>query len=160
MSIDTVSIKGYIVGLGQLEVSEGSKGLGVGRVPRRRRRPEEAERALLAAARSCLEGRPFREMTVEGVMVRTGLSRPAFYAYFRDRYDVVTRLLEGIGGLLFAVDRRWLVGGEVEEDVREVLVDALRAGSQTFVEYGPVLRAIADAAGYDAKVEQAYRYGL
>jgi len=50
-------------------------------------------------------------MTVEGVMARTGLSRPAFYAYFRDRYDVVTRLLEGIGGLLFAVDRRWLVGG-------------------------------------------------
>ena len=31
---------------------------------------------------------------------------------------------------------------------------------QAFVEYGPVLRAIADAAGYDARVEQVYRYGL
>ena len=40
---------------------------------RRRRRPEEAERAILAAARSFLEERPFREMTVEGIMVRTGL---------------------------------------------------------------------------------------
>jgi TetR/AcrR family transcriptional regulator, ethionamide resistance regulator len=99
-------------------------------------------------------------MTVEGVMVRTGLSRPAFYAYFRDRYEVVTRLLEGIGGLLFALDWRWLSGGEDEEEVRGVLVDALRAGSQTFVEYGSVLRAIADAAGYDARVEQVYRYGL
>ena len=125
------------------------------RGPRRRRRPEEAERAILAAARAFLEERPFREMTVEGIMVRTGLSRPAFYAYFRDRYEVVTRLLEGIGGLLFALDWRWLSGGE-----REGLVDALRAGSQTFVEYGPVLRAIADAAGYDARVEQVYRYGL
>ena len=130
------------------------------RGPRRRRRPEEAERAILAAARAFLEERPFREMTVEGVMVRTGLSRPAFYAYFRDRYEVVTRLLEGIGGLLFALDWRWLSGGEIEEEAREVLVEALRAGSRTFVEYGPVLRAIADAAGYDAKVEQAYRYGL
>jgi TetR/AcrR family transcriptional regulator, ethionamide resistance regulator len=130
------------------------------RGPRRRRRPEEAERAILAAARAFLEERPFREMTVEGVMVRTGLSRPAFYAYFRDRYEVVTRLLEGIGGLLFALDWRWLSGGEDEEEVRGVLVDALRAGSQTFVEYGPVLRAIADAAGYDARVEQVYRYGL
>ena len=27
-------------------------------------------------------------------------------------------------------------------------------------EYGPVLRAIVDAAGYDARVEQVYRYGL
>ena len=130
------------------------------RGPRRRRRPEEAERAILAAARAFLEERPFREMTVEGVMVRTGLSRPAFYAYFRDRYEVVTRLLEGIGGLLFALDWRWLSGGEDGEDAREVLVDALRAGSQAFVEYGPVLRAIADAAGYDARVEQVYRYGL
>ena len=130
------------------------------RGPRRRRRPEEAERAILAAARAFLEERPFREMTVEGVMVRTGLSRPAFYAYFRDRYEVVTRLLEGIGGLLFALDWRWLSGGEGGEDAREVLVEALRAGSGTFVEYGPVLRAIADAAGYDARVEQVYRYGL
>ena len=73
-------------------------------------------------------------------MVRTGLSRPAFYAYFRDRYEVVTRLLESIGVLLFALDWRWLSGGEVEEEAREVLVDALRAGFQTFVEYGSVLR--------------------
>jgi TetR/AcrR family transcriptional regulator, ethionamide resistance regulator len=98
-------------------------------------------------------------MTVEGVMVRTGLSRPAFYVYFRDRYDLVTRLLEGVGSLLFALDWRWL-SGEEDEQAREVLTDALREGSRTFVEYGPVLRAIADAAGYDARVEQVYRYGL
>ncbi|HKH39116.1 MAG TPA: helix-turn-helix domain-containing protein [Rubrobacter sp.] len=130
------------------------------RGPRRRRRPEEAERTILAAARAFLEERPFREMTVEGLMVRTGLSRPAFYAYFKDRYDLVTRLLEGVGSLLFALDWRWLSGGEDEEEARAVLADALRAGSRTFVEYGPVLRAIADAAGYDARVEQVYRYGL
>jgi hypothetical protein len=36
------------------------------RAPRRRRRPEEAERGDTGAARSFLEERPFREMTVEG----------------------------------------------------------------------------------------------
>jgi TetR/AcrR family transcriptional regulator, ethionamide resistance regulator len=130
------------------------------RAPRRRRKPEEAERVILAAARAFLEERPFREMTVEGIMERTGLSRPAFYAYFKDRYDLVTRLIEGVGGLLFALDWRWLSGGESGDDAREVLIAALREGSRTFVEYGPVLRAIADAAGYDARVEQVYRYGL
>ena len=132
------------------------------RGPRRRRRPEEAERTILAAARAFLQEHPFREMTVEGIMVRTGLSRSAFYAYFRDRYDVLTRLLEGVGALLFALDWRWL-SGTVEggsDGAREVLIDALRAGSQTFVEYGPVLRAISDAAGNDARVEEVYRYGL
>jgi TetR/AcrR family transcriptional regulator, ethionamide resistance regulator len=132
------------------------------RAPRRRRRPEEAERAILAAARSFLEEHPFREMTVEGVMVRTGLSRPAFYAYFRDRYDLVTRLLEGIGGLLFAVDWRWLSGdaGAGREAASEVLADALHRGYETFVQYGPVLRAISDAAVQDPRVEEVYRYGL
>ena len=129
-------------------------------MPRRRRRPEEAERTILAAGKAFLEEHPFREMTVEGIMVRTGLSRPAFYAYFRDRYDLVTRLLDGVGGLLFALDWRWLSGGPGGDEAKKVLVDALRAGSQTFLEYGPVLRAISDAAGYDARVEQVYRHGL
>jgi TetR/AcrR family transcriptional regulator, ethionamide resistance regulator len=158
MSIDTASIKRYIGGSGggQKDGDEVSGDRG----PRRRRRPEEAERTILAAARAFLEERPFREMTVEGIMVRTGLSRPAFYAYFRDRYDLVTRLLEGVGGLIFALDWRWLSGGAEGSDAREVLAGALRAGFETFVEYGPVLRAISDAAGYDARVEKVYRYGL
>ena len=93
-------------------------------------------------------------------MVRTGLSRPAFYAYFKDRYDLVTRMLEGVGGLLFALDWRWLSGTPEGNDAREVLVEALRAGSRTFVEYGLVLRAISDAAVYDARVEEVYRGAL
>ncbi len=129
---------------------------------RRRRRPEEAERAILAAARSFLSEHPFREMKVEDVMARTGLSRPAFYAYFTDRYELVTRLLEGIGGLLFAVDRRWLVGdpglGGGESAV--VLREALAEAAETFRRYGPVLRAISDAASYDQRVEEVYRGGL
>ena len=90
-------------------------------------------------------------MTVEEVMARTGLSRPAFYAYFRDRYDLVTRLLEGIAGLLFAVDQRWLAGGadEGREEASEVLAEALRRGAETFARNGPVLRAISDAATQD-----------
>ncbi len=136
--------------------------MGGERAPRRRRRPEEAERAILAAARSFLAERPFREMTVEGVMARTGLSRPAFYAYFGDRYELVTRLLEGIGGLLLAVDWRWLSGDSAggREAASAVLADALRGGSETFLEYGPVLRAISDAAVQDPRVEEVYRYGL
>lgn len=128
---------------------------------RRRHTPKQAEQAILAAARSFLGEHPFRELTAEAVMARTGLSRPAFYAYFRDRYDLVTHLLEGIGALLFAVDRVWLEGkDESLEEARKSLGDALRRGSETFLQYGPVLRAIADAASYDGRVEQVYRFGL
>ena len=132
-----------------------------GHTTRRRHRPEESERAILAAARAFLAERPFREMTVEGVMARTGLSRPSFYAYFRDRYDLATRLLEGIGGVLFAVDRRWLVGEDDErEEARAALTAALHGLSETFAGYGPVLRAISDAASQDRRVEEVYQRGL
>jgi TetR/AcrR family transcriptional regulator, ethionamide resistance regulator len=36
----------------------------------------------------------------------------------------------------------------------------LRGGSETFVRHGRVLRAIADAASQDPKVEEVYRLGL
>ena len=63
--------------------------------PRRRRRsPESAEREILAAAESFLRERPFHEMTVDEVMARTTLSRPSFYVYFRDRNQLVIRLVE------------------------------------------------------------------
>jgi len=129
--------------------------------PRRRHTPRQAEQAILAAARSFLGEHSFRDLTAEAVMARTGLSRPAFYAYFRDRYDLVTHLLEGIGALLFAVDRAWLEGkSESREEASMNLGEALRRGSETFLLYGPVLRAIADAASHDTRVEQAYRFGL
>lgn len=98
---------------------------------------------------------------MEDVTGRAGLSRPAFYAYFKDLYELLTRLLEGFGGLLFAVDYRWLSGESNDlNEACEVLSDALRRGADTFLRYGPVLRAVAVAAGQDPRIEEAYRFGL
>lgn len=126
--------------------------------PRRRRSPEEAEREILDAAEAFLKERPFRELTVEEVMARTGLSRPAFYAYFRDRYGLVTRILERVGAELFEIDRGWLEGegGDSRLKVRETL----EGGAAFFARRGPLLRAVADAAANDPEVERLYRFGL
>ena len=43
-------------------------------------------------------------------MRRTGLSRPSFYVYFRDRHDLVLKVVEHIGGELFAMSERWYEG--------------------------------------------------
>jgi len=72
-------------------------------------------------------------------MARTGPLRPVFYAYSEPRYSLVARILEGISGLLFAVDQRWLVGAQDGNDPL-----ALR----------PVLRVIVDAASQDARIER------
>ena len=53
---------------------------------RRRRTPEEAEGEILDAAEAFLREHPFRDLTIDEVMDGTGLSRPSFYVYFRDRH--------------------------------------------------------------------------
>jgi TetR/AcrR family transcriptional regulator, ethionamide resistance regulator len=123
--------------------------------PRRRRRrtPEVAEREIISAAEALLRERPFRELTVDEVMRRTDLSRPSFYVYFRDRHEIVLRVVEHLGGELFTMSERWTGGSGEPLDLAH---DALQGIVAVFEEHGPVMRALADAAPDDPGVEAAY----
>ena len=89
---------------------------------RRRRTPEIAEREIIAAAEAFLREQPFRALTVDEVMRRTDLSRPSFYVYFRDRHQLVLRVVEHLGAELYAMSDRWLRGtGEGPQLAREAL---------------------------------------
>lgn len=125
--------------------------MGDGATRRRRRTPAEAEREILDSAEQFLRERPLRELTIDEVMSGTGLSRPAFYVYFRDRHDLVLRLIAEIGAELFAMADRWLRGGDLRAGVEGVVA--------VYAKHGPVLRGISDAAVDDPDVEQAY-HGL
>jgi AcrR family transcriptional regulator len=117
---------------------------------RRRRSPESAEREILDAAEAFLAERPFRDLSVDEVMARTTLSRPSFYVYFRDRNQLLGRLVEGIGGELFDGANIWLQG---DGDVHA----SLAAVAGVYARHGLVLGAIADAAGHDPVAESTYR---
>ena len=123
------------------------------RVRRRRRTPQEAEAEIVGAAEALLRERPFRELTVDEVMRRTELSRPSFYVYFRDRHHLVLRVVERMGADLMAMSDRWFQGGQDgPTEIREALTQIV--GS--FERYGPVLKALADAAADDPRVEEVY----
>lgn len=120
---------------------------------RARHDPDQSEREILAAAELLLRERPFREITVADIMSRTGLKRPAFYVHFRDRYELVLRVVEQIGAELSAWLDSWLDGSSPREDLAATLGGAARV----YAAHGPVLRALADAAVSDASVETSYR---
>ena len=122
--------------------------MGDGGTRRRRRSPAEAEREILDSAERFLRERPLRELTIDEVMAGTGLSRPAFYVYFRDRHDLVLRLIGEIGSELFEMADIWLKGGDLRAGVEGVVA--------VYAKHGPVLRAISDAAVDDPDVEHAY----
>jgi AcrR family transcriptional regulator len=112
-----------------------------------------AEREILEAAEAMLQERPFRELTVDELMRRTELSRPSFYVYFGDRHELVLRLMEQIAAELFEMSERWYEGtGDGPTLIREAIEGVVRVYS----DHGPVLRALADAAVEDRRVEETY----
>jgi AcrR family transcriptional regulator len=120
---------------------------------RRRRKPEAAESEILAAAENFLKEFPFRDMTIDEVMTRTGLSRPSFYEYFRDRNHLVIKLTERLTQRNDAITEQWFSGQDPVEDLRRTI----RALVEMYVTHGHLLRALAEAANNDAKVEAVHR---
>jgi TetR/AcrR family transcriptional regulator, ethionamide resistance regulator len=121
---------------------------------RRRRRPEEAEREILEAARRLLAERPSHEVTVGAIMSETTLSRKSFYVYFRDRYELLTRLVEPLGterdGI---VAELWREGADMATGGRA----ALLALAGLYARHGPLLRALAEASSQDREAKRAWR---
>jgi TetR/AcrR family transcriptional regulator, ethionamide resistance regulator len=109
---------------------------------RRRRSPEEAEREILDAGERLLKRLPLHELTVRAVMAETTLSRNSFYVYFRDRYDLIGRLVGRLRANVNATMAQFLSADDPAWAGR----DALRAAAQMYIEYGPILRALQEAA--------------
>jgi TetR/AcrR family transcriptional regulator, ethionamide resistance regulator len=122
------------------------------RPTRRRRRPEDAEREILDAARALLGELPSHELTIGRLMAETTLSRKSFYVYFRDRYDLLRRLVEPLGAERDAiVDELWradpAAGGRA----------ALLALAGLYAREGRLLRALAEASSRDREARRAWR---
>ena len=122
---------------------------------KRREQREETRRQILAVAERSLRERPYRELTVDVVMAETGLTRTAFYRHFDDVTDLVLRLYEDVGRELFAVAKRWAetAGVGYPTPGREGLAGMI----DFYVRHGPMIRAIAEAAVTDERIELAYR---
>jgi AcrR family transcriptional regulator len=120
------------------------------RPKRRRRTPEEAEREILDATDGLLRERPFHELTVGQIMGRTTLSRKSFYVYFRDRYELLTRLVAPLRARLDEANAIWFTEGGSGRD-------SLRAVARIVAEDGALIRELADAARYDQEAERVWR---
>ena len=121
---------------------------------RKRRKPEAAETEILDAAENFLRERPFRDMTVDDVMSATGLSRPSFYEYFRDRNHLIIRLTERLGDWTLQMAEPFLVNPDEPVRALETLAERV---VEFYRERGHLLKAFVDAATQDARVEFARR---
>ncbi|MDX6670080.1 MAG: TetR/AcrR family transcriptional regulator, ethionamide resistance regulator [Solirubrobacteraceae bacterium] len=113
------------------------------------------EAAVLTATESLLaEGRSFAELPVEEIATRAGISRTAFYFYFRGKRELLMRLTEGVAELLYRdADRWWSVEGDGEAALR----DALRSIVALYAEHAVLLRAVVEASAYDRVVAEFWQ---
>src|SRR5210317_1301805 len=114
---------------------------------------ERTRAAILNAALEFIWSNPFRDLTVASLMASTGLSRSAFYQYFKDLHEVMETLLEVLKEDVFAATGAWFEG---TGDPVELLNESLSGLVDVCHALGPILRATVDAAATDKQLEKAW----
>jgi AcrR family transcriptional regulator len=113
------------------------------------------ERGVLEATEALLaEGASFAELRIERIATRAGISRTAFYFYFRDKRELLMRLTGGIAEELFAEAERWWSGaGEGRAELRAAIAKIV----DLYRRHPALLRAIVEAAAYDEEAARFWR---
>lgn len=121
---------------------------------KRRQQREETRRQILAAAEQFLRERPYRDLSVDALMARTGHSRTVFYRHFEDVPALVLALIEEVGSELVEVAEAWSRTDRTGPDVAR---ERLALFVDFYVRNGRLVNAVAEAAHHDDTVEAAHR---
>ncbi|MEA2254046.1 MAG: TetR/AcrR family transcriptional regulator, ethionamide resistance regulator [Solirubrobacteraceae bacterium] len=109
---------------------------------------------LRATEELLIEGASYADLNIERIATRAGISRTAFYFYFRDKRELLMRLTEDVNELLFQQADIWFSGaGEPEPEMREALTNI----AALYGEHGVLLRAIVEVSTYDEDVAAFWR---
>jgi AcrR family transcriptional regulator len=107
-----------------------------------------ATEALLAS------GSSYADLNVEKIATAAGISRTAFYFYFRDKRDLLMRLAGDVTELLYAQADIWFSGdGDPEHEIRE----ALTRIAALYREHGVLIRAIVEVSTYEEDIATFWR---
>ena len=118
---------------------------------------ERTRAAILNSALEFIWSHPFRDMTVSSVTDPAGISRSAFYQYFKDLHEVMETLLNTLQKEIFDIAEPWIMGvGDTVALMQETLAGLVRVGHQR----GPIYRAFVDAAATDKRFEKGWNQFL
>lgn len=121
----------------------------------RRQRREQVQAAVRdAALRQVAAGASFNELTVDEIARAAGITRSAFYFYFRDKQDLLVATAARAADELYAQADRWWHG----DDPPEVRVrEALEGVVDAYTRHRDLLRVVTEVAGYDSEIRAFWR---
>jgi AcrR family transcriptional regulator len=116
---------------------------------------EQIQADVLRAMEDLLtEGQTYADLNVERIAKRAGISRTAFYFYFRDKREVLERLTVTVADQLYAAADVWWSGQGIREDALRTSIENVSA---LFTQHGPLLRAIVEVGTYERDVADHWR---
>jgi AcrR family transcriptional regulator len=116
----------------------------------------QVQAAVLQATEQLLAGgSSYADLNVERIATAAGISRTAFYFYFRDKRDLLMRLAGDVTELLYAQADIWFSGdgADPEREIRE----ALTRISELYREHGVLIRAIVEVSTYEEDIATFWR---
>ncbi len=106
------------------------------------------------ATLSLVKDAAYKDLTVDEIARAAGLSRSAFYFYFRDKQDLLMAVAEDLAAeLLREADRWWHGEGPPEVLVRE----SLEGVAAVYERHAPLLRVASEVSSYDDEVWELWR---
>ncbi len=122
-------------------------------VDRGRRRAATREK-ICRAALECLDDAPFRDLAIDDLARRVGLSRSAFYFYFEDKHELLLAVTQEAASELYDAAEKWWHGdGDPEQMIRETLAVV----GSIYERYAGVIRAATEVAAYDVEFNRMWR---
>jgi AcrR family transcriptional regulator len=118
-------------------------------------RRERVERDVLRATEELLaQGATYAGLAVERIARQAGISRTAFYFYFRDKRELLVRLTEEVAAELYREAEGWWTSeGDGAQELRAALVRVIAL----YREHAVLLRAVVETAAYDEPTAVAWR---
>lgn len=113
------------------------------------------EMRLLAAAERLLEkGHKFATLSIDELASEAGISRATFYLHFRDKGELVSRIMSQLSDELVRSNGEWLTDSEdfTPESVRRAVAGTVK----TFKKHHAIVAAINDTAPFDENVAALY----
>ena len=115
----------------------------------------QVQAAVLKATEELLEqGGSFADLKIERIATGAGISRTAFYFYFRDKRELLMRLCEDVTTSLYEQADVWFSGDSLTRDEVEAALGRVAA---IYEDHGPLLRAITEVSTYDEELAGFWR---
>lgn len=122
------------------------------------KKPTIEERLLAAMERMLEQGQRYVSLSVEELAAEAGMSRGTFYSHFRDKNELIARLMSLITDEIVDSAGSWLgTAPDGERPLRKDMEATMIGVSKTFRKHRAILSAFADSARQDDALGQQFQ---